>query len=80
MQQVFTTITALHVALFSNQIVTLNLYNGIKSYKEILENLIKKNWYSYIINDCLKYYDLPDLINLIGKNKVNLLGMNDLLK
>ncbi|MEO8861210.1 MAG: acetylxylan esterase, partial [Ginsengibacter sp.] len=76
----FTTISALQAALFSNQIVTLNLYNGIKSYKDILENPIEKNWYSYVVNDCLKYYDLPDLVNLIRKNKVNLSGTTDLLK
>lgn len=64
-----TTIAAMHAVLFCKAITHLNLYGGIKTYKTILENPIEKNWYSYVINDVLKYYDLPDLVNLIGKNK-----------
>ena len=49
-----TTIAAIHAALFSNQINQLNLYNGIKTYKTILENSVEKNWYSYVLNGVLK--------------------------
>jgi dienelactone hydrolase len=64
-----TTISAMHAALFNKAITHLNLYGGIKTYKTILENPGEKNWYSYVINDVLKYYDLPDLVSITGRNK-----------
>ena len=69
-----TTIAAIHAALFSNQINQLNLYNGIKTYKTILENSVEKNWYSYVLNGVLKYYDVPDLIKIIGENKIHFIN------
>jgi cephalosporin-C deacetylase-like acetyl esterase len=66
-----TTIAAMHAALFNQTINDLNLYYGITTFKTILENPVEKNWYSCIINDVLKYYDLPDLVSLIGTNKVH---------
>jgi len=68
------TIASIHAALFCNQITQLNLYGGIKTYKTILENPIEKNWYSYVINEVLKYYDLPDLVQLIGKDKFHFIN------
>ena len=68
------TIAAMHAALFCNQITQLNLYDGIKTYKTILENPIEKNWYSYVTNDVLKYYDLPDLVQLVGKDKFHFIN------
>ena len=69
-----TTIAAIHAALFSNHIYQLNLYNGIKTYKTILENSVEKNWYSYVLNGVLKYYDVPDLIKNIGENKIHFIN------
>lgn len=69
-----TTIAAIHAALFSNQIYQLNLYGGIKTYKTILENSVEKNWYSYVLNGVLKYYDIPDLIKIIGENKIHFIN------
>ncbi len=68
------TVAAMHAALFCNAITQLNLYGGIQTYKTILENPVEKDWYSYVINDVLKYYDLPDLIKLIGENKFQLIN------
>ena len=65
----FVTVAAIHAALFSSRIDELNLCNGIETYKAILENPVEKNWYSYVINEVLKYYDLPDLVKIIGKYK-----------
>jgi dienelactone hydrolase len=69
-----TTIAAIHATLFSNHINQLNLYNGIKTYKTILENSVEKNWYSYVLNGVLKYYDIPDLIKIIGENKIHFIN------
>jgi len=64
------TLPALYATLFSNGISQLNLYQSIKSYKEILERPVEKNWYSYVIPGVLKYYDIPDLVKMIGGAKV----------
>lgn len=63
-------LAALHAALVDKRITQLYLYNTITSYKEILENPAGKNWYSYVIPNVLKFYDIPDLVNLIGPHKV----------
>ncbi len=68
------TIAAMHAALFCPEITDLNLYNGISTFKTILENPTEKNWYSYVVNDVLKYYDLPDLVAMIGKDKVHFMN------
>ncbi len=68
------TIAAMHAAFFCNQISQLNLYKGISTYKTILEHPIEKNWYSYVIDNVLKYYDLPDLIQLVGKVKFHFIN------
>ncbi len=62
---------ALHAAVLDSRITQLNLYNSITSFKTILEKPAGKNWYSYVIPGVLNYYDIPDLVNLIGKEKVN---------
>ena len=68
------TIAAIHAALFCSQITQLNLYDGISSYKTILEDPTEKNWYSYVTEGVLKYYDLPDLIQIIGKDKFHFIN------
>ena len=72
----FVAVSALHAALFNQRISELKLYNTINSYKTVLENPVEKNWYSYVINDVLEYYDLPDLAQLIGRNKIYYLSKN----
>lgn len=64
-------VPALHAALLAKQIKKLTIYHSIKSYKEILENPTEKNWYSYVIPNVLKYYDLADLVKLIGEKEVS---------
>lgn len=63
-------IAALHAALIDKRITQLYLYNTITSFNQILENPTGKNWYSYVIPNVLKYYDIPDLVKLIGEDKV----------
>lgn len=63
-------LAALHAALLNKRITQVHLYNTINSFKEILENPLEKNWYSYVIPNVLKYYDIPDLVKLIGEDKV----------
>jgi dienelactone hydrolase len=68
-----TTVAAIHAALFCSSINELNLYNAISTFRTILENPAEKNWYSYVIDDVLKYYDLPDLVSIAGSGKIHFL-------
>jgi dienelactone hydrolase len=61
---------ALIAPLFNEKISRVFLYNSIRTYKEVFENPAGKNWYSYVIPSILKYFDIPDLENLLGKGKV----------
>jgi dienelactone hydrolase len=63
-------LAALHAALLDNRISKVYLYNCITSFKQILDNPLEKNWYSYVIPNVLKYYDIPDLVKLVGEDKV----------
>lgn len=65
-----TAISALHAMAINSKISTLNLYDCIRSYKEVLENPAGKDWYSYIVPNILRYYDLPDLVQFIGPGKI----------
>ncbi|MGB8192281.1 MAG: acetylxylan esterase [Chitinophagaceae bacterium] len=53
----------------------VKLYNCITSFKDILKDPTRKDWYSYVIPNVLKYYDIPDLVNLIGKEKVQFINL-----
>ncbi|MDR8393341.1 acetylxylan esterase [Aliifodinibius sp. S!AR15-10] len=61
---------ALHAAVFDNGIDRLILSNTLRSYMQILETPTTKNSYGYVIPNALKYYDLPDLIEILGTGKV----------
>lgn len=61
---------ALHAAVLDGGIDRLVLSNTLRSYLEILENPTMKNSYGYVVPNALKYYDLPDLIELLGAGKV----------
>ncbi|MDB5112054.1 MAG: hypothetical protein JWR67_3168 [Mucilaginibacter sp.] len=66
----FAAAAALHAAVLDKRIRKLEFYNTITSYYSILENPLKLNQYPYVIPNVLAYYDLPDLVKLIGTEKV----------
>jgi hypothetical protein len=59
----------LHAALWIENLEAIHITDGPKSYVELLQNPTQKDWYSNVIPNVLKYYDLPDLIKLIGESK-----------
>jgi len=61
---------ALYAAVFDPKISHLNLYHTIKSYNYIVRHPLMKDAFSYVVPDVLKYYDLPDLVKLVGPKKV----------
>lgn len=58
---------ALYAAVLNPEIVSIEASSTIRSCFEILENPMKKDWYSYVVPGILRYFDLPDLAkNLPG--------------
>ncbi|MCF8378736.1 MAG: acetylxylan esterase [Bacteroidales bacterium] len=55
---------ALYAAVFNSQIQSLSISNSIQSYFDILNDPMGLDWYSYVVPNVLKYFDLPDLIHL----------------
>jgi hypothetical protein len=63
-------LAALHAAFLDNTITRLYVYHSIQSFREILENPIARDWYSYVIPGVLEHYDIPDLVKFIGEEKI----------
>ncbi len=63
-------LSVLHAMLLNNKAEKINIYGGIQSFKDILNNPLQKNWYSYVVPGALNYYDIPDLVTLVGKEKI----------
>ncbi|HKI46250.1 MAG TPA: acetylxylan esterase [Balneolales bacterium] len=60
----------LHAAVFNKQISKIYLYHTLASFRYILEHPRMMDAYSYVLPNVLRYYDLPDLVRLVGKDKV----------
>lgn len=66
----FAATAAIHAAVLDKRVHKLELYNTISSYQSVLENPLKLNQFPYVIPNVMAYYDLPDLVKLIGIEKV----------
>lgn len=65
-------IPAMHAIFLNNDINQLNLYQCISSYQQVLEQPLAKDRYGAVIPNVLSFYDLPDLVNWIGNDKVKI--------
>lgn len=61
---------ALHAAFLNPKIGKINLYQCISTYQDILNQPLAKDRYGVVINNVLNYYDIPNLINWMGTEKV----------
>lgn len=61
---------ALHAALLAPQITKLNLYQSSPTYEQFLHEPLAKDRYGLVIPKVLSYYDLPQLVQWIGPEKV----------
>ena len=52
---------ALYASILSDAITDLEISGSPRSFLEILEQPMGKDWYSYVVPDILRYFDLPDL-------------------
>ncbi len=61
---------ALFATALDDRIGKIELSQTLHSFYDYLKNPLTKNQYSYVIPDALKYFDLPDIVQYIGKSKV----------
>jgi hypothetical protein len=61
---------ALFAAALNQSIISVEASSTIKSYVEILERPMEKDWYSYVVPGILEYFDIPDLEKMRSDLKV----------
>jgi cephalosporin-C deacetylase-like acetyl esterase len=66
---------ALLAALLDRRITALELTHTIKSFAEITERPMDKDWYSYVIPGILRFFDLSDLVALRPDMEVKYLDL-----
>jgi len=65
---------ALFATVLDDRIAALDLSETVKSYVEITESPMEKDWYSYVVPGILNYFDLADLVTLRPDMKVGYLN------
>ena len=63
----------IHAALQENSIKQITISNTIPSYYSLLQTPLTLDRFEYVIPSVLSHYDLPDLIKIIGKDRVTIL-------
>ncbi|WP_379092203.1 hypothetical protein [Pedobacter sp. UC225_65] len=63
-------LSVLHAGFLDPNIDKINLYQCISTYQEVLNQPLAKDRYGAVVNNILSYYDIPDLVNWIGIEKV----------
>jgi cephalosporin-C deacetylase-like acetyl esterase len=61
---------AVHAAYLDSRISKTEISGAVKSYFEFLENPMQRDVYSQVLYGVLKYYDLKDLVQLAGKDRI----------
>jgi len=56
-------LSALHTAVMDSRISSLEVSNCISSFRDILNDPTRKDWYSYVIPNVLEHYDIPYLMD-----------------
>lgn len=64
---------ALFAAALDPRIDKLTLSDTILSFYQMLKYPMMKDQYAYVVPDALEYFDLPDVVRFIGKEKVQYL-------
>lgn len=61
---------AIHATYLDKRIGQTEITRSIKSFEEYLTNPMQRDIYTNVLYGVLKFYDLQDLINLSGRNRV----------
>jgi hypothetical protein len=59
-----------HASYLDQRIAKAEISRSVKSFSDYLQNIMQRDVYTNVLYGVLKYYDLSDLINLSGKNRV----------
>jgi pimeloyl-ACP methyl ester carboxylesterase len=62
-----TALVAMHAAAVDDRIRYLQADGFLSSFTEIIQQPLRKNWYSYVIPGVLRYYDISDLHRIVDK-------------
>ena len=60
-------LVALHAAVVDDRIRHLQVAEYLPSFTTLMQQVLQKNWYSYVVPDALRYYDVPDLVRIVDK-------------
>lgn len=67
-------LAALHAGVFDSRLRTLQLADCPRSWREIIQDPLKKNLLTQIVPDALSWYDLDDLARLMVPREVQWIG------
>jgi hypothetical protein len=65
---------ALHALLFDSKVARLELHDAPASYAAFLREPVRRNWYSCTVPGILERYDIPDLIRLVGQQRISIVN------
>jgi hypothetical protein len=63
--------SAVYASVLVPEIISVEASLTIRSYFEILENPMGKDWYSYVVPGVLRYFDLPDIVKMRSEAKIS---------
>jgi cephalosporin-C deacetylase-like acetyl esterase len=64
---------AVHAAFLDERIDRAEISRSVKSFNEYLKNPMQRDVYTNVLYGVLKYYDLKELVDLAGKNRIRFL-------
>jgi hypothetical protein len=64
-------VPALFAAVLDKRIAALELSETIKSFAEITQRPMDRDWFSLVVPGIMNYFDMPDLVALRPDLKVN---------
>jgi hypothetical protein len=64
---------AVHAAFLDDRIDRAEISGSVKSFSEYLKNPMQRDVYTNVLYGVLKYYDLKDLVDLAGNNRIKFL-------
>lgn len=67
---------AIHATFLDNRIESAEITRSIKSFNEYITNPMQRDVYTNVLYGVLKYYDLKDLAELSGRNRIRGSGLS----
>jgi len=61
---------AIYAAIFEPSVKSVCVSGSVNTYYEFLENPLTNNAYSYVIPSLLRYFDIPELVEWIGSDRI----------